>query len=277
LTLSLFDMNSTENPVNAEDVDDIYSLKAKITKQQSFVKQLKKDGADALVINGEVAVLLDLRSKLAQFEKASVVEYPFNRKSFDELLLRKMFVVPAFEIHNGPAGLFDYGPPCSALKANVITLWRQHFVYEESMLEMECTNLTPASVLQTSGHVERFTDFMVRDVVTGECFRADKLLEDVIDKYLLAHPELSSDEADEHRIIQVTLSSPHSYQHPTTMMITYNDYHKTRDDSKFELFNPESNFFFLYTLYFSVHGFSLSPSAFSVKPMHSPKKNWAIC
>jgi glycyl-tRNA synthetase (class II) len=37
----------------------------------------------------------------------------------------------------------------------------------------ECVTITPANVLQTSGHVERFTDFMVRDVVTGECFRAD--------------------------------------------------------------------------------------------------------
>ena len=51
------------------------------------------------------------------------------------------------------------------------------------MLEMECTNLTPSVVLEKSGHVERFTDFMVRDVVTNECFRADKLLEDGIDAY----------------------------------------------------------------------------------------------
>jgi glycyl-tRNA synthetase len=182
---------------------DIYSLKATITKQQSLIKQLKKDGGDPSLIQNEVTTLLQLRSQLAQLEKNEVIEFPFNRKAFDELLLRKMFVVPAFEIHNGPAGLFDYGPPCSALKANVVNLWRQHFVYEESMLEMECTSLTPANVLQTSGHVERFTDFMVRDVVTGECFRADKLLEDAIDKYLAAHPEFSSDEADEHRIIQV--------------------------------------------------------------------------
>lgn len=188
----------TEQPIT-----DIYSLKAMITKQQSVVKQLKKDGADPLLINQEVATLLDLRSKLGQYEKAEVIEYPFNRKAFDELLLRKMFVVPAFEIHNGPAGLFDYGPPCSALKANVVNIWRQHFVYEESMLEMECTSLTPSSVLQASGHVDRFTDFMVRDVVTGECFRADKLLEDAIDKYLAAHPEFTAEEADEHRLIQV--------------------------------------------------------------------------
>ena len=72
------------------------------------------------------------------------------------------------------------------------------------MLEMECTNLTPSSVLETSGHVERFTDFMTRDAQTGECFRADKLLEDAIDRFLAARPGLTGDEAEQHRVIQVT-------------------------------------------------------------------------
>ena len=71
------------------------------------------------------------------------------------------------------------------------------------MLEMECTNLTPSSVLETSGHVERFTDFMTRDAKTGECFRADKLLEDAIDKFIESQPTMSQTEVDSHRIIQV--------------------------------------------------------------------------
>lgn len=32
--------------------------------------------------------------------------------------------MPSFEIYNGVAGLFDYGPLGSALKANVEALWR---------------------------------------------------------------------------------------------------------------------------------------------------------
>lgn len=32
-------------------------------------------------------------------------------------------------------------------------------------------------MLRASGHVDRFADYMVRDVVTGECFRADHLIE----------------------------------------------------------------------------------------------------
>ena len=41
----------------------------------------------------------------------------------------------------------------------------------------QCTNLTPEPVLKTSGHVDRFTDLMVKDVETGDCYRADKILE----------------------------------------------------------------------------------------------------
>ena len=33
-----------------------------------------------------------------------------------------------------------------------------------------------------SGHAERFADFMVKDLKTGDCFRADHLLEAFIEK-----------------------------------------------------------------------------------------------
>lgn len=36
--------------------------------------------------------------------------------------------------------------------------------------------MTPEMVLKASGHVDRFTDFMVTDVVTHDCHRADHLL-----------------------------------------------------------------------------------------------------
>ncbi len=188
----------------SEAVEDVYSLQAKITSQGAVVKTLKKNGAPNEEITAAVATLVALREKfnllIAKNEENTV---KFNTKSFDELIIRKMYVIPSFEIHNGPKGLFDYGPPACALKANVLSLWRNYFVQEENMLEMECTNLTPSAVLETSGHVDRFTDFMVKDVKTGECFRADKLLEDAIDDFLNANPALPPQEVEEHRIIQV--------------------------------------------------------------------------
>lgn len=67
------------------------------------------------------------------------------------------------------------------MKANLLAFWRKHFVLTENMLEVSCSALTPAPVLKTSGHVDKFTDFMVKDTENGECYRADKLLEDHID------------------------------------------------------------------------------------------------
>ena len=84
----------------------------------------------------------------------------------------------------------------------MIDLWRKHFVLAESMLEMECTCLTPEVVLKTSGHVERFTDLMVKDVETGECFRADKLLEDAIDNLIKENPTMSSEDKENHLRVQ---------------------------------------------------------------------------
>ena len=147
------------------ETEDIYSIQAKITQQQSLVKEMKKNGAAAADVLAEVTKMNDLRAVLAKMNATEPTQEAFNRKAFDELILRKMYIVQSFEIHNGPAGLFDYGPPACALKANVLSLWRRHFALEDNMLEMECTNLTPSSVLETSGHVDRFTDFMVKDEV----------------------------------------------------------------------------------------------------------------
>jgi len=43
----------------------------------------------------------------------------YRRKECDDLLRRKLFYTPSFEIYNGVAGLYDYGPLGAALKGNV--------------------------------------------------------------------------------------------------------------------------------------------------------------
>lgn len=143
---------------------DVDALAAAVTKQGGVVKTLKKEGSKPEVLEPEVAKLVALRAELDVARKAAEgtsTEKPFNRAAFDDLVKRKMFVVSAFEIHGGVGGLFDLGPASCALKANILDVWRQHFVLEENMLEMECTCLTPEVVLKTSGHVDKFTDLMV--------------------------------------------------------------------------------------------------------------------
>lgn len=64
---------------------------------------------------------------------------------------------------------------------NLIVLWLT--------VQVECPAVTPEVVLKASGHVDRFTDLMVTDVVTGDCHRADHLLEAALQALLDGKPK----------------------------------------------------------------------------------------
>ncbi|KAF2278261.1 glycyl-tRNA synthetase [Westerdykella ornata] len=114
---------------------------------------------------------------------------PFSRAELDGLLRRTLFYTPSFEIYGGVAGFYDYGPPGCALNANIVDLWRKHFVIEENMLEVEGPMVTPHEILKTSGHVDRFCDWMVKDEANGDILRADHLVENVLEMRLKGDKE----------------------------------------------------------------------------------------
>ncbi|KAI9762647.1 MAG: Glycine--tRNA ligase 1, mitochondrial [Chaenotheca gracillima] len=117
-------------------------------------------------------------------DRAASTRQLLDRQTLDALLRRKLFYTPAFEAYGGISGLFDYGPPGCSLQRNIIDLWRRHFVLEEDMLEVDCTQLTPHEVLKTSGHVDKFSDWICKDPETGEAFRADHLVKDALQSRL---------------------------------------------------------------------------------------------
>lgn len=106
--------------------DEIDALAAKITKQGAAVRTLKKTSAsDADAIGDAVKELQKLKIDHSELQKkmedaTGGDKNAFNRKVFDELVLRKMFVIPSFEIHGGVKGLFDLGPPACALKVSLL-------------------------------------------------------------------------------------------------------------------------------------------------------------
>lgn len=106
--------------------DEIDSIAAKITKQGAEVRTLKKSSSDASVIAEAVNALQKLKIEhdalMKSFDDATGGGDTFNRKTFDEMVLRKMFVIPSFEIHGGVKGLFDLGPPACALKVRRINI-----------------------------------------------------------------------------------------------------------------------------------------------------------
>lgn len=113
----------------------------------------------------------------------------FERSQIEDVIKKRFFYGPAFDIYGAVSGLYDYGPAGCALQANIIDTWRKHFIINDSMLEVDTTCLTPAEVFKTSGHVDKFADWMCKDPASGEIFRADHLVEEVLEARLKGHAE----------------------------------------------------------------------------------------
>nr|AIF01073.1 glycyl-tRNA synthetase (GARS, glyS1) [uncultured marine group II/III euryarchaeote KM3_141_C05] len=93
------------------------------------------------------------------------------------LLKRRGVIFPAFEIHGGVAGLFDYGPVGGRLLRKVQQAWREHWLALGNIVEIDSPTLTPHSVLEASGHVGVFNDHASECAGCGAVFRSDHLLE----------------------------------------------------------------------------------------------------
>ena len=94
------------------------------------------------------------------------------------MLKRRGIILPAFEIHGGSKGLYDFGPVGGRLRNRVNQNWIDHWTSMGNITEISCPTVTPFEVLEASGHVGEFSDFMVDCIACGEASRADTLLED---------------------------------------------------------------------------------------------------
>lgn len=131
-----------------------------------------------------------------------MADFVENRKELEELCKRRFFFRQGSEIYGGVSGFFTMGPPGCALKTNILQRWRNHFVIEEQMMEIEDTHIMPHAVLKASGHVDRFSDFLVRDEKDEKkFFRADKLLEDVMDEKL-KDKNLTPEQVKEYTVVR---------------------------------------------------------------------------
>nr|XP_043628188.1 glycine--tRNA ligase, mitochondrial 1-like [Erigeron canadensis] len=180
-----------------------------IDARGNAIRQLKSSGASKSEIDEAVKALNDLKIEKTSIEnqlKASISgggesNGVANRDAFRQAVVntleRRLFYIPSFKIYRGVAGLYDYGPPGCAVKSNVLAFWRQHFVLEEDMLEVDCPCVTPEVVLKASGHVDKFTDLMVKDEKSGTCYRADHLLKDHCKDKLEKDLSISAEKAAE--------------------------------------------------------------------------------
>ncbi|EEB20131.1 glycyl-tRNA synthetase, putative [Pediculus humanus corporis] len=158
-------------------------FRAAVKEQGDLVRSLKAQNAPDIDIQKAVAELKARKKLLEDKEiELSPSVSTFDRSKMEDLLKRRFFYDQSFAIYGGITGQFDFGPMGCALKSNILSTWRSFFILEEQMLEVDCAILTPEPVLKTSGHVDKFADYMVKDVKTGECFRLDHLIKASLNK-----------------------------------------------------------------------------------------------
>jgi glycyl-tRNA synthetase len=95
------------------------------------------------------------------------------------MLKRRGVILPAFEIHGGAAGLYDFGPVGGRLRNRVNQTWIDHWQSLGNIVEISSPTVTPYPVLEASGHVGEFSDFLSECNNCNEASRADHLVEDV--------------------------------------------------------------------------------------------------
>ncbi len=93
------------------------------------------------------------------------------------MLKRRGFLLPAFEIHGGAKGFYDFGPVGGRMRSRINQRWLDHWLELGNVVELSCPTITPFAVLEASGHVGEFSDFMTQCNACGEASRADTLLE----------------------------------------------------------------------------------------------------
>lgn len=95
------------------------------------------------------------------------------------LCKRRGFLYPSYEIYGGVAGMYDYGPLGTAMRNNIVEIWRRLYTLGEGFVEIDSETVGPEIVFKASGHVDEFADKMVKCKSCEEAHRADHLVKDL--------------------------------------------------------------------------------------------------
>ena len=93
------------------------------------------------------------------------------------MLRQRGILLPAFDLYGGAKGLYDFGPIGGRLRSRMNQVWLDHWLALGNVTEISCPTVTPYEVLEASGHVGEFSDFMTVCGQCNEASRADTLLE----------------------------------------------------------------------------------------------------
>jgi len=107
-----------------------------------------------------------------------------------KLALERGFYFPSCEIYaDAHAGFWEYGPTGNNLKNKFIELWRRELLRRDDMIEIDGSQIMSKNVFVASGHLDNFTDPIIKCKKCGATFRADRFITEKTGKEI---PELLS-------------------------------------------------------------------------------------
>ncbi len=108
----------------------------------------------------------------------------YNLETVVSWAKRKWFVYPGSDIYGWLANSWDLGPYGTMLRKNILDSWYKTFTQRRSdIIPLDAAILMNPKTWEASGHLSNFSDPLIDDKNTGERFRVDKIIEDVIERF----------------------------------------------------------------------------------------------
>lgn len=150
---------------------DYYYLRKSVRENGKVVSKnlgyLGKSKAEAVKKADEILKGME-NSKVSLKKKIISVEDLAN------FCKRKGFVYPSGDIYGGLAGFWDFAFLGRALKENIKNeWWIFHVRNREDVTGVDGSIITHPKIWEASGHVENFTDYIVKNKKTKETFKVD--------------------------------------------------------------------------------------------------------
>jgi glycyl-tRNA synthetase len=123
-----------------------------------------------------------------------------------KLALERGFYFPSCEIYSDAhAGFWEYGPTGTGIKNKFLELWRRELLRRDDMIEIDGSQIMSKNVFVASGHLDNFTDPIIKCKDCGATFRADRYITEKTGKDI---PELFSGREIDKIIEQYNLKCP---------------------------------------------------------------------
>lgn len=123
-----------------------------------------------------------------------------------KLALERGFYFPSCEIYSDAhAGFWEYGPTGTGIKNKFLELWRRELLRRDDMIEIDGSQIMSKNVFVASGHLDNFTDPIIKCKDCGATFRADRYITEKTGKDI---PELLSGREIDKIIEQYNLKCP---------------------------------------------------------------------